>query len=313
MVNGNILLDEKGLDIKNVVDGKKRAAVGNFCEMVDAARKEADTLHYVYNDPCNLYSIKFAPDDSLCKQIGQRLFQELQTTFGNFPNSVIDIDEFLQKSEPRTNGGFEYNGHPTSDYIYSKATIDAWHQSWHIAHPKPVDWSESQNNYLPFYDETIDILREELKKLKENPDMIRGLEYGDKEYLKTTDLKSLNAKDVVVKFYSLIMNHKDESGEKISYAKEIGSKICELNCYHHEKELEDLNKENTSIIKIYSIKKDGKYQFLSIDKKHGRFELCNDKGNHVCELMFDGEPVENSQEPNHAILHIDEWKRIYNK
>ena len=58
---------------------------------------------------------------------------------------------------------------------------------------------------------------------------------------------------------------------------------------------------------------DDKYQFLSIDKKHGRFELCDDNGDHLCELMFDGTKVENSQKANHSILHISDWKRTCHK
>lgn len=126
-------------------------------------------------------------------------------------------------------------------------------------------------------------------------------------------MECLEAKEVVSKFYSLIMDHKDERGEKISYAKEIGSQICESNYYLHEKELKDMNNGNDRIVKIYSIKKDNKYQFLSIDKKHGRFELCNEKGDHVSEVMFSGELVPNSQDANHSILYIEKWKRIYRK
>lgn len=59
MVNGNILLDEDGLNIQNIEDSKKRTAVGNFCEMIEEANAEGDTLHYMYDSPCNIYSILF--------------------------------------------------------------------------------------------------------------------------------------------------------------------------------------------------------------------------------------------------------------
>lgn len=310
MVNGNILLDEDGLNIQNVKDSEKRSAVGNFCEMIEEAKKEGDTLHYIYDSPCNIYSILYDPEDPHCRLIGQRLFNQLQLVFGNFPHAIYSSEEFETKKEPRTHGGYKYENCPSSDYVYDYFSIEGWHFKWYYEHPDKIDWSKS-NNVFPRYDKAIEVLRKELQKLKDNPNSISGLNHFDKQYLASTEIKKLDAHEVVSKFYSLIMDHKAESGEKISYAKEIGSKICELNYYHHEQELEDLNSDNQQIVKIYSIKKDGRYQFLSIDKKHGRFELCDDTGAHLCELMFDGTAVENSQEANHSIPHIDEWKRTY--
>ena len=313
MVNGNILLDEDGLNIQNVNDNEKRSAVGNFCEMIEESNTEGDTLHYIYDSPCNIYSILYDPKDPHCKLIGQRLFNQLQNVFGNIPHSIQSSKEFEAKSEPKTHGGYKYENCPSSDYVYDYVSIDHWHSKWYYEHPDKIDWSKSVNDIFHHYDKAITILRNELQKLKDNPNSIRGLEHLDKQYLASVEIDNLNAKEVVSKFYSLIMNHKDESSEKISYAKEIGSKICELNYYHHEQELEDLNNDNQQIVKIYSIKKDDRYQFLSIDKKHGRFELCDNNGDHICELMFDGTSVEKSQEANHSILHIDDWKRTYHK
>ncbi len=313
MVNGNILLDEDGLNIQNVNDSEKRSAVGKFCEMIEEANTEGDTLHYIYDSPCSIYSILYDPEDPHCKLIGQRLFSQLQNVFGNFPHSIQSSKEFETKREPRTHGGYKYENCPSSDYVYDYGSIDNWHFKWYYEHPDKIDWSKSVNAIFPNYDKAITILRNELQKLKDNPDSISGLEYLDKKYLISVEIDRLNAEEVLSKFYSLIMNHKNESSEKISYAEEIGSQICELNYYRHEKELEELNKANQQIVKIYSIKKDNKYQFLSIDKKHGRFEWCDEKGNHICEVMFDGEPVENSQDANHSISHVDDWKRIYQK
>lgn len=312
MVNGNILLDEDGLNIHKINDNEKRSAVGNFCEMIEEANIEGDTLHYIYESSCNIYSILYDQGNPHCKLIGQRLFCQLQNLFGNFPHAINSLEEFETKSEPRTHGGFRYENSPSSDYVYDKSTIDKWHDQWFKDNPDKIDWSKS-NDIFPRYDKTLEVLRKELQKLKGNPDFISGLEHLEKQYIASVDIDKLSAQEVVSKFYSLIMDHKAENGERISYAKEIGSKICELNYYHHEQELEDLNKCNQQIVKIYSIKMDDKYQFLSIDKKHGRFELCDDNGDHLCELMFDGTKVENSQKANHSILHISDWKRTYHK
>lgn len=120
MVNGNILLDEDGLNIQNVKDCEKRAAVGNFCEMIGEATTEGDTLHYVYDSPCSIYSILYNPEDPHCKLIGQRLFNQLQVTFGNIPNAIQSSEEFETKSDPRTHGGYKYENCPSSNYVYDK-------------------------------------------------------------------------------------------------------------------------------------------------------------------------------------------------
>lgn len=312
MVNGNILLIEDGLNITNVKDSEKRAAVGNFCEMMEEANIEGDVLYYVYDDPCNIYSIRFNPNDPHCKLIGQRLLSQLQNVFGNYPHPLQNAEEFKTKSNPKTHGGYKYDNCPSSDYVYDKETIDSWHNHWYADNPDKIDWTNT-NGIMPCYDRTITILRNELTKMKDNPDLIRGLTHKDKLYLDSVDIELLNDVEVVSKFYSLIMDHKAEDGERIAYAKDIGAKICTANFYHEEPELKTLNEDKSQIVAIYSIKKEGKYQFLSIDKKHGRFEWCDENGNHICEIMFDSTIVENSTDASHSIEHIDNWKRIYHK
>lgn len=312
MVNGNILLIEDGLNITNVKDSEKRAAVGNFCEMMEVANIEGDVLYYVYDDPCNIYSIRFNSNDPHCKLIGQRLLSQLQNVFGNYPHPLQNAEEFKTKSNPRTHGGYKYDNCPSSDYIYDKETIDLWHNHWYADNPDKIDWTNT-NGIMPCYDRIITILRSELTKLKDNPDLICGLTHIETLYLASVDIELLNDAEVVSKFYSLIMDHKAEDGERIAYAKDIGAKICTANFYHEEPELKTLNKDKSQIVAIYSIKKEGKYQFLSIDKKHGRFEWCNENGNHICEIMFDSTIVENSTDASHSIEHIDDWKRIYHK
>lgn len=293
MVNGNILLDEYGLNILNVKDGEKRSAVGNFCEMMEEVNTERDILHYVYDSPCNIYSILFNPDDPHCRLIGQILLNRLQCVFGNYPNSISSPEEFETKSEPRTHGGYKYEKCPLSDYIYDKETINCWHDEWYIDHPEAIDWKKFKNAIWPRYDRTINILRQELLKEVE-------------------DIPS-NDKDITNCFHEQIMKHLDER-ERISKAKRIGAAICEANYYHREIELEELEtaKGNKHAERIYSIKIGNKHQFLSIDKQHGMLERCDDKGDHIMEIRFDGSKNK-EKETNHSLQCVAEWKKKYNK
>ena len=313
-VNGNILLDKKG-SFSNINQHNAEYAVYDFASMVKEADKSKDTLYYDSDEWFQFHAKSYSPKDPYWHGVGDIAYTLLLGVSNPVfkPIQVENVEEFESKPMPKIHGGFLCDGCSQENYVYDKQSINKWHDQWFMDNPEKIDWNKSANDVLPCYDRTIDILREELQKLKDCPDSINKLEYSDKKYIMSVELDGLEAKQIVSKFYSLIMDHKDESGEKVSYAKEIGSKICELNYYHHEKELEELNNDNQQIVKIYSIKKDDKYQFLSIDKRHGRFEWCNEKGDHICEVMFDGESVKNSQDANHSISQIDNWKRIYKK
>ncbi|MCR5820074.1 MAG: hypothetical protein K6F94_03890 [Bacteroidaceae bacterium] len=313
-VSGSILLDKRGA-FPHVHEHNINYAVDDFVFMLEEASKCKDKLYYDSEEWELFHAHGFNQKNDYWKGARSIAYEKLFLSSNRLftPLKIVETDKFENKPTPRTLGGFKCVGCPKSDYIYDKSTIDKWHYQWFWNNPDKIDWSNSVNDIFPCYDKVIEILRQELQKLKGNPDSISGLEHLEKQYITSVDIDRLSAQEVVSKFYSLIMDHKAESGERISYAKEIGSKICELNYYHHEQELEDLNKCNQQIVKIYSIKRDNKYQFLSIDKKHGRFELCDNKGDHLCELMFDGTKVENSQEANHSILYINDWERTCHK
>ena len=312
-VSGSILLDKRGA-FPHVHKHNINYAVDDFVSMVKEADACKDTLYYDSEEWELFYAYGYEPTNEYWKEFGSIAYEQLFISSNPLfkPTQIGKIDKFENKPMPRTLGGFRCEGCPESDYIYDKSTIDKWHNQWFWDNPDKIDWSES-NKIFPRYDKVIEVLRKELQKLKDNPDSISGLNHSDKQYLASVEIDRLDVQEVVSKFYVLIMDHKAEDSERISYAKEIGSKICELNYYHHEQELEALNNDNQQIVKIYSIKKDNRYQFLSIDKRHGRFEWCDDNGDHLGELMFDGTAVENSQEASHSILHIDDWKRTYHK
>ena len=310
-VNGSILLDKKGA-FSNINKHNAEYAIYDFASMVKEADASKDSFYYD-SDEWGLFHEKgYTPQDSYWHGLGDVAFSMLFNISNPVfkPVPIGNTKDFDSKPEPKIHGGFFCEGCSPKNYVYNEQSIKEWHYQWFWDNPDKIDWSKS-NNIFPHYDKAIEVLREELQKLKDNPASISGLNHLDKRYLESVEINKLDAQEIVSKFYSLIMDHKAENGEKISYAKEIGSKICELNYYHHEQELEELNNDNKQIVKIYSIKKGNRYQFLSIDKRHGRFEWCDNNGDHLGELMFDGTAVENSKEASHSIPHIDDWKRKY--
>lgn len=313
-VEGSIFIDKEGI-VFSKVKGDAQSTIRRFYNMLLEAKDCKDKLYYVYSDEWEEFWLKSQnPSDKYWQGAGQ-IVSQLLFSYNNFvfqPFPIGKSELFNEKSFPRIHGGLEYEGCPSSEYIYDKPSIDAWHNQWFIKNSDRIDWTNT-NGIMPCYDRIITILRSELTKLKDNPDLICGLTHIETLYLASVDIELLNDVEVVSKFYSLIMDHKAEDGERIAYAKDIGAKICTANFYHEEPELKTLNKDKSQIVAIYSIKKEGKYQFLSIDKKHGRFEWCNENGNHICEIMFDSTIVENSTDASHSIEHIDDWKRIYHK
>lgn len=317
MVNGNILLDECGLNIQNVKDSEKRTAVGNFCEMMEEANTEGDIFHYIYNSPCNIYSILYNQEDPCCKLISQKELQRLQNVFGNWPHAIDCLEEFETKREPRTHGGYKYENCPSSDYIYDKSTIDKWHNQWFKDNPDKINWKNT-NGIMPRRDRIIEILRQELIDCQNRiaPDGSNNLGLPHPKFLrlKDTNWKETNDDEIVSEHNEIIIRHQ---GERIkAYSEKTGSLICSENYYHCETELSNLEKDhgNKKVSIIYSIKKEEKYQFISIDTAHGKFELCNDDGTHQGEIRFDGSSNgDDTQDNDHSLQCVTEWKQKYNK
>jgi hypothetical protein len=285
--------------------------------MMEEAKKEGDILYYKYDSPCSIYSISFDSKDPHCQLISQILLQRLKEVFCNFPNSVQSLEEFETKREPKTHGGYKYENCPSSDYIYDKSTIDKWHNQWFMDNPDKIDWKNT-NGIMPRRDRIIEILRQELIDCQNriDPDGRNnlGLPHPIFLRLKNTNWKETNDDEIVSEHNEIIIRHQ---GDKIkAYSEKTGSLICSENYYRCETELCDLEKKkgNNKVSKIYSIKKDGKYQFISIDTAHGKFELCDDDGTHLGEIRFDGSSNgDDTQDNNHSLLCVTVWKQMNTK
>lgn len=295
-IGGNVLMGEKG-SFAHVKPQDAQHAICGFASMVQTADYCKDSLYYEGEEWADFYARGYEAKEEFWKKAGQIAYTIL--FMQSNPIFINNLDEYNAKPEPKVSGGFEYEGCP-NNYVYDKDSIETWHDNWLFNHPERIDWDEFRHSIWPRFDRTLAILREELEKNKEKLEK-------EKIAIPKTDDALVNV------FHDYVMNHKSEV-ERISYAKDIGGKICNANYYHRETELEQLerNHGNNHAEVIYSIKKDGQYIFLSVDKQHGMFELCDDKGDHVEEIRFDGSR-NTGKDASHRLQCVAEWKRNYNK
>lgn len=295
-IGGNVLMSEKG-SFAHVKPQDAQHAICGFASMVQTADYCKDSLYYEGEEWADFYARGYEAKEEFWKKAGQIAYTIL--FMQSNPIFINNLDEYNAKPGPKVSGGFEYEGCP-NNYVYDKDSIETWHDNWLFNHPERIDWDEFRHSIWPRFDRTLAILREELEKNKEKLEK-------EKIAIPKTDDALVNV------FHDYVMNHKSEV-ERISYAKDIGGKICNANYYHRETELEQLerNHGNNHAEVIYSIKKDGQYIFLSVDKQHGMFELCDDKGDHVEEIRFDGSRNK-GKDASHRLQCVAEWKRNYNK
>ena len=283
MIGGSILLTEEGLDFKKIDQTQVFSIFSGFCLMVDKAHQEEDRLYYVYSAECNFYKLSFDPNVKCL--IGQTALQLLQNTFRNPPSAVSNENDFDNKSNPRIRGGFRYSECPEVDYIYDVPTMDSWHTEWLRSHPEQIQWRLDSNCVFPRPDFVISILSCEVNEASEENGVVNKFH----DYVKCLDERQRRAR-----------------------AFEIGEKVCLSNYYTRETELEKLEYDhgNRHAEFIFSIKRDGKFQFLSIDTCHCMFELCDDKGLHLGEFRFDGSPNgQKTASVDHSLKCVAEWKR----
>lgn len=317
-VNGSILLDKRGA-FPYVHEHNINYAVDDFVFMLEEASKCKDKLYYDSEEWELFHAYGFNPNNVYWKGARSIAYEKLFLSSNRLftPLIIIAADKFENKPKPRTLGGFKCVGCPKSDYVYDKSTIDKWHNQWFKDNPDEIDWTNT-NGIMPRRDIIIEILRQELidcqKRIAPDGSNNLGLPHPKFLRLRDTNWKETNDDAIVSEHNDIIIKHQ---GEKIkAYSEKTRSLICSENYYHCEKELSDLEKDhgNKKVYIIYSIKKDGKYQFLSIDTAHGKFELCNDDGTHIGEIRFDGSSNgDDTQDDGHSLQCVTEWKQKYKK
>ena len=295
-VNGSIFVDGKGAFLFAQGKGNTVRIAKDFVEMRQEADRCCDKLYYVYDDDWEVFfDWLYAPYYDLHSDMSQMVYQMLTQDSNIFFKKLQKEADFYEKSEPRTKGGFRHADVFDEDFVCDKVSIDNWHSTWFLEHPDKIDWVESPNGVFPCIESINRILCAELEKQHKKISVVSN--------------------NVTNDFYELVVKAMSPN-DRISYSELIGSQICRVNYYRRERELEKLEEHdgNEKAKVIFSIVKEGKYQFLSIDTQHCMFELCDDRGDHVAELRFDGTVNgTNTKEINHSLRCVANWKRNYCK
>lgn len=295
-VNGSIFVESMGASLLAQANSNVDHVAEAFIEMRQEADRCCDKLYFVDDEGWSkFYLWLYTPFDDLQSNKSQRIHQMLSTYSGSHLIGIQNVENFDEKPLPRSKGGFWHEDVIGDEFLYNKETIDSWHRKWFLENPDKIDWSESHNAVFPCLEAIITILCAELHK---------------------KNIKIIpNSNDITNAFYDLIVKGMSPT-ERISYSEIVGSMICRANYYRRERELEKLeeHKGNKKAKVVFSIIRKGKYQFLSIDTQHCMFELCDEKGDHMGELRFDGSPNGgNTIDPSHSLLCVDKWKQRYRK
>lgn len=104
---------------------------------------------------------------------------------------------------------------------------------------------------------------------------------------------------------NIFHNIMKQKGPQIhAYADKIATDLLTENFYIHDEELsKQEQKKAGSLRKIFSILKNGKMQYVSIDFKHGMLEVVDYNNNHEGEYRFDGS-YNTGSNPDHAFKTI---------
>lgn len=311
---GNIRVLEEGLELQDVEKSKRNQAVIDYFDMKGKAEANGDRFWALDSLYSRHYSFGFIYPDffysdwkhlqhtSPLNDLDQRAIQMVQGACGQYRTGKLkDIEEFCAKPEPKTCAGFEIA--EWDNYIYDSKSWLKWHDDWLRSNLDQHNWKNG-NELFHDYEKCIGILREALQK-KKNEDF---------EPLRTIDVRNLSSHDVVNSFHEFIMKRMN-SEDRIAYTKEIGKVICEANyyCYEEllsrleEKKQKDVNHKD-AIREIYSITKDSKRQFISLDTKHGMLEFHNETGKHLGEYRFDG-TLNSPSEANHDLIAVQDWEK----
>ena len=316
--NGSILLEKKGTFSK-INQHNAKYAIYDFASMVKEADKCKDSFYYDSDEWMQFHAKGYTPNDPYWLGLGDIAFSMLFNLSNPVfkPVPIENAEDFDSKPEPRTHGGFYCDECSPENYVYDEKSINKWHNQWFKDNPDKIDWTNT-NGIMPRRDIIIEILRQELIDLQShipsNGSNNLGLPHEKFHILKDKNWKETDDDEIVSKHNDIIIRHKGE--ELRAYSEKIGELICSENYFHCETELSDLEKDhgNKKVSRIYSIKKDGKYQFISIDTAHGKFELCDDGGTHQGEIRFDGSPNgNNTQDSSHSLQCVAKWKKKHSK
>lgn len=312
---GNLLITQEGVETSTIAECQRNDSLFQFYKMLDEAYGKGDSCFMTEAAYAHKYSYgecypafihlsweEFSQIPTL-KGVSQGTYDYLTNNFQQkFPKLVTDKADFLTKSKPRGYGGFEHGDSP-QDFLCSTARWKKWHIDYLTAHPEEIEWNPN-HPFLPNIDAVYEILREEVHRyierhykvrIKSSGNVVREKEiiwnelFANSAYrLQGNATKPLKANAVALLFHREVMpsqNHKSMT----SFCKGIGDRICKANYYQYEAALTQAEQKACgSQRRIYSILKDNRKQYISLDFHKGMFEFHNHRGEHLGEFHFDG-------------------------
>lgn len=147
-----------------------------------------------------------------------------------------------------------------------------------------TSWYELHCNYISNYPQWVDWKKNEV---------FTNTEYSDFCILEIVDKQNnphtLNKKEHdKIKYFNtdLIRTFRNNKDALLDLATEIARR----NAYIYDEKLSKSEKKRrqTRISAIFKIRKNGSFQYLSLDTENGQFEVCNKKGEHIGVYNFSG-------------------------
>lgn len=313
---GNILITQEGIETNTIDDDKRDESLFNFYTMLEKAVKFGDCCFmteatyghkYSYGDyyPAfvNLNWEDFQKIESL-KGISFNTYNYITNNFLYiYPKPLTAEKDFEKLNEPRGKGGFKYSNCP-EDFLCCISRWNKWHSEYLTTHPEEIKWNKNAS-FIPNVNAVYQILKEETlfyiereyggsiekaENKKQEIERILDELLADKEdyHINEDKMNILKPNAIVLFFHRIVMPSIDHK-EMTAYCKEVGKKVCEQNYYQYDRKL-STNEQNAckSLREIYSIIKDGKKQYISLDFHKGMFEFHDEKGIHLGEYLFDG-------------------------
>ena len=300
---GHILLLSEGLETSAISIEDRDHSIEDFFTMRKEAMEQGDVFyaeeslfahHFSFGDfyPgfIDMDWNHFSNTESL-KGISQTIYQLYLLAFWEKPCLVSIGNDKFEAFRHSCSAGYNVPQKP-DNYIYDRITRYRWHEEWYSNHQDQIQWDEPgqmQSHIFPCLERTLDILREEL--------ICHNIPVSE------------DPEQVVIDFHDKVMRHK---GPEIhAYASEIGTKVCLANYYKEEQTLSTMERRKCgSLRKIFSlVTPNNKKHFLSIDFKHGMFELLDGKGCHIKEIHFDGSDNKAGSPEDHSLQTFDEWNQ----
>lgn len=317
---GNLYLYDSDFELAGIPVEKRDSVLADFFLMKYEAVQDTFcaspellyTKHFSYGEGLN--SLFTMPWSELCahpscagiKETTHRLFYRAMWK----EPIVRNYDTYVNLPEPKALAKFREDGDDAS-FVTDNRTWRLWHAHWYQMHQDQIPWIEGEcNALLPFVRYARDIMKAELEQHKTFYEKQRE-ELRDEEIYKDeiegikkvlSQAKS-NPSAITHCFHKLIMARKGSG--KYAYAREIGSRILEINGYKYEEELSKREQVQVGSFRmVYSvIGREGKVQYISLDFEHGMFEFINYLNDHLGEFRFDG-TLNSPPETDHAFYTV---------